>query len=123
MNREDHYREGERLLSDASHVDAYGNPVTRDGRLMQPDEHAALIGRARAHFAAALAEAAISWVSIVDDPTLPHPGEYVAPVRGVPAEPVPLEQYRPPTPIRKAPARPEKAAEAHDPNTRKDIES
>jgi hypothetical protein len=52
----EHYREGERLLSNASWIGADG-PVQRDGSLFQPGEYEALIARARTHFAAAEAAA------------------------------------------------------------------
>lgn len=57
MDGSQHYIAGERLLSDASFIGGHGYPVKRDGSLFQPGEHEALIGRAQAHFAAALAAA------------------------------------------------------------------
>jgi hypothetical protein len=57
VNGSEHYREGERLLSDASFIETHGYPVKRDGSLFQPGEHEALIARATAHFAAAQAAA------------------------------------------------------------------
>ncbi|MEU8040945.1 hypothetical protein [Streptosporangium sp. NPDC049078] len=59
MRGPDHYREGERLLSDASFVRSPDGPtpITRGGEEMHPAVHAALISRAQAHFAAAHAAA------------------------------------------------------------------
>lgn len=59
MTGPEHYREGERLLSEASFVRSPSDPrpVTRDGRKLHPAAHAALISRARAHFDAARAAA------------------------------------------------------------------
>lgn len=61
MNGSEHFRAGERVLSDASFcvspTDAA--PMTRDGKRMDPTAHAALIGRAAAHFAAAGAYVAV----------------------------------------------------------------
>jgi hypothetical protein len=53
----EHYREGERLLLDASLIDLHGNPVNRDGVLLPPGVHEAMVRRAMAHFAAAQAAA------------------------------------------------------------------
>ena len=58
MKGSEHYRAGERLLSDASFAGEHGFPVKHDGSLFQPGEHEALIARAQAHFAAAQAAAA-----------------------------------------------------------------
>lgn len=57
MNGSKHYIEAERLLSDASFVDRHGHPVSRQGNLLQPGEHAALIARAQIHATLALAAA------------------------------------------------------------------
>ena len=59
MTGPEHYKEGERLLSQASHVRSPDNhePVHADGEPMPPAVHAALISRANAHFAAATAAA------------------------------------------------------------------
>jgi hypothetical protein len=51
----EHYREAERLLSNASFTSLSGRPVTRDGRPMSADEHAVLVARAQAHATLALA--------------------------------------------------------------------
>jgi hypothetical protein len=55
----EHYKEGERLLSQASYVRSDNNhePVHADGEPMPPAVHAALTARANTHFAAALAAA------------------------------------------------------------------
>lgn len=52
----DHYREAQRLLSEASFTNVYGDPCTRDGDLMTPPQHAALVQRAQVHATLALAE-------------------------------------------------------------------
>lgn len=57
MKGSEHYREGERLLSEASYTDGHGNPVNKDGTLLMPGAHEARIRRAMAHFAAAQAAA------------------------------------------------------------------
>jgi hypothetical protein len=58
MNGPEHYRAAEHLLSDASFTDSYGNPVRRDGTLMNPGEHASLTSKAQVHATLALAAAA-----------------------------------------------------------------
>lgn len=57
MNGSEHYREGERLLSQASLTDRHGNPVNEKGTLLMPGAHEAVVRRAMAHFAAAQAAA------------------------------------------------------------------
>ncbi|MGW1267575.1 hypothetical protein [Streptomyces sp. NPDC002491] len=57
MNGPEHYREAERLLSEASFSSITGNPVTREGLPMRPEQHAALIARAGVH--AQLADVAV----------------------------------------------------------------
>ncbi|MGW0869912.1 hypothetical protein ACWD3Z_05400 [Streptomyces sp. NPDC002740] len=49
MNGPEHYREAERLLSDASFFGATGSPMTREGLPMRPEHHAALIAQASVH--------------------------------------------------------------------------
>lgn len=49
MNGPEHYREAQRLLSQASHEDIAGNPVSHEGRPIRPETHAALIARANVH--------------------------------------------------------------------------
>lgn len=49
MSAADHYREAERLLSDASFTSISGQPVTRDGRPLAAAEHAVLVARAQVH--------------------------------------------------------------------------
>ncbi|MEU1141820.1 hypothetical protein ABZ392_33930 [Streptomyces sp. NPDC005885] len=49
MNGPEHYREAERLLSEASFTGITGNPVTRDGMPVRPELQAALIARAQVH--------------------------------------------------------------------------
>ncbi|MET8334423.1 hypothetical protein [Streptosporangium canum] len=55
MTGPEHYRAGERLLSEASFVHSPDDPqpVNRRGAELHPTAHAALVGRAQAHFAAA----------------------------------------------------------------------
>lgn len=57
MTGPEHYRESERLLSDASFTSTSGTPVTREGRPVEPRIHAALINRAQVHATLALAAA------------------------------------------------------------------
>ncbi|CRK59027.1 hypothetical protein [Alloactinosynnema sp. L-07] len=64
MNGIDHYGAAQRLLSDASFVGAHGHPVTRDGGLVDNNQHRALIARAQVH--AMLALAAATALSTVD---------------------------------------------------------
>lgn len=59
MTGAEHYREAERLLSDASFTGTHGHPVNRDGDLLQPGQHAALIARAQVHADLAKAAAAV----------------------------------------------------------------
>lgn len=49
MTGPEHYREAERLLSQASHESITGTPVTRQGMPMRPEAQAALIARAQVH--------------------------------------------------------------------------
>lgn len=56
MNGAEHYRESERLLSDASFF-RHGQPFTREGMAMTGAQHAALIARAQVHATLALAAA------------------------------------------------------------------
>jgi hypothetical protein len=53
----------EHLASDASFVDVHGNPVDRDGALLLPHQHQALIGRALLHAVLAIA------AQLIDDIT------------------------------------------------------
>lgn len=59
MTGPEHYRAAERLLSDASFTTGEhdDSPLTRQGDLMSPQLHAALLGRAQAHATLALAAA------------------------------------------------------------------
>lgn len=57
VNGSEHYRKGEQLLAQASHTNRYGIPVDKDGALLPPGVHEALLGRAQVHFAAAHAAA------------------------------------------------------------------
>ncbi|MEV8600480.1 hypothetical protein AB0465_11440 [Streptomyces griseoviridis] len=65
MNGPEHFREAERLLSEASFTDVTGAPVTREGILRRPDERDALIARAAVH--ATLARTAVAEKSADDD--------------------------------------------------------
>ncbi|MEU6610116.1 VWA domain-containing protein [Streptomyces shenzhenensis] len=49
MTGPEHYREAERLLSEALFTSITGKPATRDGLPMPPETQAALIARARVH--------------------------------------------------------------------------
>ena len=58
MTGPEHYREAERLLSEASFTGGVTEqPVTRDGLPRTPGAHAALIARAQVHATLALAAA------------------------------------------------------------------
>lgn len=65
MNGPQHFREAERLLSNASFEGTHGYPVRRDGSLFGPNEHEALIARAQIHATLALA-AAVALAAPVD---------------------------------------------------------
>ncbi|MGQ4358527.1 hypothetical protein [Streptomyces sp. SAS_272] len=57
MTGPEHYREAERLLSEASFTSVTGNPVTRQGLPRRPEERDALTARASVHATLALAAA------------------------------------------------------------------
>lgn len=58
MNGPEHYREAQRLLSNASFTRGNTNePCTRDGMLLTHQQHDALIARAQVHATLALAAA------------------------------------------------------------------
>lgn len=59
----EHYREADRLLSDASFTDFHGNPVDRNGNLRMPGALEFLIARAKVH--ATLAQAAANVLPVV----------------------------------------------------------
>ena len=73
MTGPEHYREAERLLSQASYESITGTPVTHQGMPMRPEAHAALIARAQVHATLALT-AATAMQATVDGTEL-GPGE------------------------------------------------
>ncbi|GHA28875.1 hypothetical protein GCM10010372_30940 [Streptomyces tauricus] len=68
MNGPEHYRAAERLLSQASHEDIAGNPVSRHGMPIRHETHAGLIARADVHARLAQVAAQVLAQPLAGDP-------------------------------------------------------
>ncbi|MCD7440280.1 hypothetical protein K4B79_18875 [Streptomyces lincolnensis] len=68
MNGPQHYREAERLLSEASFTSITGSPVTREGLPRWPEQQAALIARADVHARLAQVAAHVLAQPLAGDP-------------------------------------------------------
>lgn len=68
MTGPEHYRAAQRLLSQASHEDSVGNPVSHHGAPIRPETHAALIARANVHAQLAAVAATVSAQNLAGDP-------------------------------------------------------
>ena len=68
MTGPQHYREAERLLSEASFESITGSPVTRQGLPRRPEERDALIARAHVHAQLAAVAARVSVQPLAGDP-------------------------------------------------------